>query len=370
MKPRSSNGRPHALPRTALIYLGLAISLTAGVPTARAQRRGAEALSQPAKPNSNPTATPVGAPPALTPSTAPIQIRLGPYFGWKRSVTISNGKVEAIAVPAVGRVMQFRFVGQSGPFWEDTSLRGKEPDPKSNEWGNFGGDKTWPSPQADWDKHTPRAWPPPPAFDSMPVEASFRRDTVVLTSPVDPFYGIRTERVIALDHNAPVMTITTSYEKVEGEPVKVGIWIITQLDEPTGVYIPIPPRSLFESGYNRQSGDILPANLKFDRGLLSLTRDPKQSTKIGTDSGRLLWVGPTQMLLIDSPRLLRGEYPDQGSSAEVYTNPDPKTYVELEMLGPLQTLKIGDRMSQVNTYTLLPRQSSDANADARRVLSP
>ena len=32
------------------------------------------------------------------------------------------------------------------------------------------------------------------------------------------------------------------------------------------------------------------------------------------------------------------EYPDRGASAEVYTNPDPKEYVELEMLGPLARL--------------------------------
>lgn len=349
-------------PRLLLTLLpAFAVSLTG-----LAQQRGAERLTR-----SNQTTPP---PPAeanpLPRSTAPIQIRIGPYFGWPRSITISNGRVEAVAVPAVGRVMQFRFAGQSGPFWEDPALRGKEPDPKSSDWGNFGGDKTWPSPQSDWPKHTPRSWPPPPAFDSMPVEASIRRDTVVLTSPVDPYYGIRTERVIALEHNAPVMTITTTYEKVSGEPIQAGVWIITQLAEPVGVFCPIPPRSQFPAGYDRQSGDDLPANLKLEHGLLSLTRDAKKSTKVGTDSSRLLWVGTTQMLLIDSPRLDKGEYPDHGSSAEVYTNPDPKAYVELEMLGPLQTLKPGDTLRQVNTYTLLPRQSSNATTDARRVLTP
>src|SRR4029453_5362609 len=61
---------------------------------------------------------------------APIQIRVGPYFGWERSFTISNGKVEAVVVPAIGRVMQFRFVGQASPLWEDPSLRGRAPDPE------------------------------------------------------------------------------------------------------------------------------------------------------------------------------------------------------------------------------------------------
>lgn len=301
-------------------------------------------------------------------SQAPIQIRVGPHKGWARCVTIANGVIEAIVVPDVGRVMEFRFIGQASPFWEDPTLRGKAPDPASSDWGNFGGDKTWPAPQADWDKVTPRAWPPPVAFDSMPVEVTVRRDTLVLTSPVDPHYGIRTERVLALQPDAATMTITTTYEKVSGAPLKTGIWIITQLAEPVGVYAPVPVRSLFEQGYNRQSGEVLPADLKVSKGLLSLTRDPSKSTKIGMDTTRLLWVGRTDMVLIESPRQQGAEYPDQQSSTEIYTNPNPKAYVELEMLGPLSTLNPGDRIQHVNTYTLLPRKLDDAEADARRVL--
>jgi hypothetical protein len=343
--------------------LALAVFLLSSL-AVHAQKRGAEQLTRPTVPaKSKPAGTP-----DTTPSSAPIQIRIGPHAGWPRCVTIGNGTVEALVVPDIGRVMQFRFTGQPGPFWEDPALRGRTPDPKSSDWGNFGGDKTWPAPQADWDKVTPRSWPPPPAFDSMPVEVTVRRDTLVLTSPVDPYYGIRTERVLALHPKSPVMTLTTRYEKVSGPPVKTGVWIITQLEDPVGVFSPIPPRSLFESGYNRQSGDILPANLEVDRGLLSLTRDPARATKIGLDSDRLLWVGRTHMLLIESPRKRGVEYPDQQSSAEIYTNPDPKTYVELEMLGPLSTLNPGDQIEQVNTYTLLPRQSDRPHTDARQAL--
>src|SRR5947207_10963864 len=52
--------------------------------------------------------------------------------------------------------------------WENRTLDGIKPEPESKEWGNFGGDKTWPAPQSDWPKLTSRAWPPPVAFDSMP----------------------------------------------------------------------------------------------------------------------------------------------------------------------------------------------------------
>ena len=292
------------------------------------------------------------------------------YHGWPDSLLMSNGRAEAIIVPAIGRVMQFRFAGESdGPFWENRALDGKSPDPQSPDWGNFGGDKTWPSPQSDWPRITPRAWPPPVAFDSTPVTAQIYFNSVILVPPVDKDYGIRTRRVIELDPERPILTISTTYEKAAGDPMRVGIWTITQLQNPTTVYMPLPGTSRYPDGYNKQS-DALPAKLKVERGLVSLTRDPGNAHKIGSDAGTLLWVGERQMLRIDSARVPDADYPDQASSAEVYTNPDPLQYVELEMLGPLQTLKVGDQMTRNNVYTLLRRTRSNPESEARAILGP
>jgi hypothetical protein len=269
------------------------------------------------------------------------------YHGWPNSYLMANETTEVIVVPGIGRVMQFRFVGENdGPFWENRAMDGKSPIPASKEWGNFGGDKSWPAPQADWPKVTPRAWPPPVAFDSMAVEARVEGDKLRLISAVDPDYGIRTERVIELDPNAPKMTIETTYFKSEGEPRKVAIWIITQLNEPTDVRVP-----LTDETYVKQSED-LPMGLRFEKDGLHLKRSPSKSTKIGTKASVLEWRDRRFTLSIESKRAAGAEYPDEGSSAEVYTNPNPLTYVELEMLGPLRDLKVGDSISQLNVYTL------------------
>jgi hypothetical protein len=270
------------------------------------------------------------------------------YHGWSNSYLIANEAAEIIVVPAIGRVMQFRFIGESdGPFWENRAMDGKSPIPTSKEWGNFGGDKTWPAPQADWPKITPRSWPPPIAFDSQPVEARVEGNKLRIISPVDPHYGIRTERLISFETSEPTMTIETTYFKVQGEPRKVAIWIITQLAEPEDVII-----HLTAEKYVKQSKD-LPINLRFDKADgFHLKRDPSKSTKIGTTGSVLEWRNRKYSLKIESPRIAGAEYPDEGSSAEVYTNPNPLTYVELEMLGPLQTLKVGDSISQKNSYLL------------------
>lgn len=334
--------------------------------TASAQpAKGAERLQDSVSPA---PASPLIRPPTISGEPPLLNIRRGRHLGWDESLLLDNGVVEVLTVPAVGRILQFGFVNDQSVFWSDPDLHGIPTDPASQEWLNFGGDKTWPAPQSDWPRITPRAWPPPIAFDALPVEASFRRDTVVLRSPVDPHYGIRTERVIRLVADAPVMTVTTTYEKVEGNPVEVGVWVITQLIDPVAVFAPLAQPSRFAEGFDRQSGDALPAQLTLTNGLLSLVRDPARATKIGLDTDRLLWVGDRHALLIQSTLTPGATYPDNGSSAEIYTNPDPKTYVELELLGPLTRLAPGDRVSETLTYTLHRRRSPDPTVDARRIL--
>ena len=288
-----------------------------------------------------------------------------PHHGWPDALILSNGKVEVVVVPAIGRIMQFRFSGEDGVFWENPALFGKVHEPNPRAWVNFGGDKTWPAPEAAWPKPY-GGWLPPAAFDSLPVEASVDKGVVTLTSPVDPDYGIRTRRRITLDRKKPVMTVVTTYEKVAGEPQKVGVWIITQLADPLGVYVPLPPTGIFAAGYHPLG--VVPPSLKNEAGLLSLARNPAGAHKIGTDANTLLWVGDKYMLRIDSPRVPGAEYPDGGSSAEVYTNPDPLKYVELEMLGPLKMLQVGQQLSQTNTYTLIRRTQKSPETEARKIL--
>jgi hypothetical protein len=288
---------------------------------------------------------------ALSAATAfsQVTVKKVDYHGWPNSYILSNGRVETVIVPAIGRVLQFKFQGaEAGPFFENRAMDGKHPIPTSKEWGNFGGDKTWPAPQEDWSKITPRSWPPPVAFDSMPAEAVVEGESIRLISAVDPDYGIRAERVIFLDQTWARMTIITTYYKVQGDPRKVGVWIITQLTEPDDVSIPRPGK------WTKQSGQ-LPLNFKEplnDLAPLHLKRDPVKSTKIGTQADYIHWNNSKWTLDIHSTRIPGEEYPDKGSSAEVYTNPNPLAYVELEMLGPVKTLKVGNSISQTNTYTL------------------
>ena len=263
------------------------------------------------------------------------------YHGWEDSIWLGNGQVEAIIVPAIGRVMQFRFAGEEeGPFWENEALFGKPPNPASTTWLNFGGDKTWPAPQSHWGDYQPTNWPPPPGFDATPVEAHVDGWVVTLVYPIDPHTGVRVTRLVELGVDQPSMRITTSYEKLQGTTLETGIWIITQLKEPLAVYARVPAHSIFPQSFQPMTGKR-PPSLQLRNRMLSLQRDPKESHKIGLDIGSLLWMGEDYVLKIDAPRIPYRTYPDDGCSAQIYTNPDPLPYVELEALNPIHQLQIG-----------------------------
>jgi hypothetical protein len=287
-----------------------------------------------------------------------IAVTQAPYHGWPDALTIRNSVVEVTVVPSIARVMQFQHIGEAGVFWENRTMDGKAPDPSRQQWGNFGGDKSWPSPQDDWNRIMGREWPPPTAFDSMPHTAQIDGAAVIMTSPVDPAYGIRTLRRIELSPGQPVMTIVTTYEKVRGDPVKVGIGVITQLRDPQRAFIVRAPHSRFARGYVQlQFGP--PHDLKVVDGLISLVRGHDTESQIGSDGSSLLWMNDKYVLRIESPRIAGAEYADQGSSVEIFTSKDPLAYVELETFGPLQSLRPGERLQRTNRYTLLRRTRKD-----------
>jgi hypothetical protein len=300
-------------------------------------------------------------------AAAAVSIEKTEFQGWPDALRLRSAHAEAIVVPAVTRVMSFRLAGGENVFWTDRALDGRTSSAERKSWVNFGGDKSWPAPEAEWGRYTGnKSWLPPAAFDALPAEARIKGDAVYLVSPVDPHYGIRVTRRIALQAEAATMTIETEYERVAGAPSRIGIWVITQLRDPVAVYVPVPTASRFPDGHF-VFGDKPWPQLARRGDLLEVTRDPATSHKLGSDADRMLWVGRDAVCLISSPRVA-GEYPDRGASAEVYTNPDPKTYVELETLGPLAELGPGARIRQTNTYTLWPRRETDPRSEAARHL--
>jgi len=305
--------------------------------------------------------------PKLLPGGQVLILRTN-YHGWSNSVIMSNGKIEVIVVPEINRIMVFRFCGGENVFWENMKLLGQKADSEAKDWINFGGDKSWPAPQSAWISITGRGWPPPKGFDSMPATLEIRKDYVQLISAIDPSYGIRVIRTISLNKSKPVMIVDTVYEKLWGEPLDVSVWVITQMRDPVGVFIPVSEKMALSTNLLFvKLTDELPSNFCITNGLLSLTRNQKTGCKIGVNSESMIWMDDKYVLKIEFSRKKNAEYPDHGSNIEVWTNPDPYPYIELETLGPIVKLKKGEKVKATNTYILSRRSSFIALQDAQRV---
>jgi len=288
------------------------------------------------------------------------------YRGWADAIILRNALVEVVIVPSIGRVMQFHFVGDpDGPFWENDKLAGRPmpAEPWKTAHGSFGGDKTWPAPQSSWN------WPPPVAFDAAAHTARIEPDGAVnLVSPVEPRFGLRATRRITLDPAEPVMRTTTTYEKISGDPVPVAIWVIAQLRDPAAIFLPVPSRSAFPAGHSPTWKQ--PEGTLYREGdWVRLTRSPTVSQKTGNDGTDLIWADERQLLRISVPRVAGADYTHGGCSVEVYTNADPVPYVELETLGPLQTLRVGERTSATTTYRLARRTAAPLAAEVQALLA-
>ncbi len=288
------------------------------------------------------------------------------WRGWEGCYRLANGAMEAIVVPAIGRVMDLRRTGdEEGTFWQNRSLDGRLPS-SFGPWLNYGGDKCWPAPQSDWARRQIHDWPPAAAFDASSHDAVAGESLLTMTSPVDAHWGVQAVRVFEPDAVLPILRIRTIYEKVRGETVRVGVWTITQLREPELIAMRVPEDSKFEAGYVRLL-EAEPAGLKRDGRVLSFRRHPRAFVKIGSDASSLLWVGPRSVVKIESENAV-GDYPDGGCRTEVYTNPGQLAYVELETLGPLTALDVGATLQHTTGYTVLPRTHGDAHEEARALL--
>jgi hypothetical protein len=295
----------------------------------------------------------------------PISVTRVDYHGWKDCYRLASAALELIVVPAIGRIMQVRRIGdEAGVLWENRALDGQMPKPNSGTWANFGGDKCWPAPQSDWPRVLGHEWPPPAGFDASPFEAMATDAGLMLTSPVDPAWGVQAVRHIELDAVGPVMRVRTAFRKVSGKPVRVAIWTIAQFNDPACVAVEVSPKSKYPGGYT-QLGNHDPQDLLLNGSVLTFVRHPGKFVKIGSDTAAVVWVGPTSVVRMES-ETVKGEYPDDGCRVEVYTNPGEQKYVELETLGPLANLETGQSAEHTTTYTVLPRTVADARAEAGR----
>ena len=217
------------------------------------------------------------------------------YRGWPNPAIVRGDGIEAVVIPSLGRIMDLRRPGEKeGVLWQNPALRGEPVRPDVASWTNFGGDKTWPAPESRWMKNAAGQWMPPKVFDQTPLRASLTEEGLRLESPVDALSGVRFTRLIR-PAGRRTLAVTTTYTKVQGDPVDVAVWVVTQLAEPrviaTTANTQGPPVNL---GFGKVKG------VEVEQGVVFWKRFPDVCAKLGTTGRALAWVGDRHTLLLSA----------------------------------------------------------------------
>ena len=271
-------------------------------------------------------------------SSADVKVEKVEYHGWKGSYRMTNGTVELVFVPQIGRIMRYAFVGGKNVLWENPTLFGKTVDLKNpgKDWVNFGGDKLWPAPQSRWN------WPPNPVLDAGGHTVTVVEDgRLLVVGTASAKDGIRFSRTIVMAATGTKVTFFNTMSSVaKDRAVSWSVWEVAQVDEPDRAILPLR-RSRFKNGYYAFKGNE-PAESQLKRRHLRLnfTRSKGKGAKIGGASPEG-WLASEKngiRFRVWAKYPLPGQYPDDGCAQEIWSNPDPLKYMELELLSPITTL--------------------------------
>lgn len=279
---------------------------------------------------------------------------------------LSDGQSEAIIVPDYGRVMRFGRVGGLNWLWN-----GPKSDANAKGWKNYGGDKTWPAPQNQWEGMSGTGWPPPPMWDGAKHKAGVKNGKLWMVSPVQKPLGARVVREFWFDRNGDFV-VSQAAEKIEGAPVYFSLWSVIQIVPPDAIFLPLNPSSPYKNNFhwiNRPKVEvnaqlITPSLLR----VLPSIGEEKNNFKIGTDADVSAAIAVRDGWAFRArSHKPTGDYPDgaleAGFPVELWNNGDRNFhYNELELLSPLKLYKVGSRWQHTIRWSVHQLPSKDINS--------
>lgn len=126
------------------------------------------------------------------------------------------------------------------------------------------------------------------------------------------------------------------------QPVEWSVWEVAQIDDPARACLPFHAGGRFPAGYLPFADNPpAPDRLQVGEAEVCLRRHPNRGSKIGGDSPAGWVAGVVGDLRFQVSARHEGgrEYPDGGCSLEIWSNPDPLRYMELEVLSPIRKVQ-------------------------------
>ena len=272
-------------------------------------------------------------------SVAPVATRVvyGDHSCWH----LSNGTVDLVVNPEIGRIVRYGFVGSTNLLWDNP--RAAEFASRIGNWNNWGGDKVWPWPQAAWPAAVGRGWPPPGDGDVGPYSVEPTACGLRMTSPALPRLGLRVVREIELARTGSRVTIRNRLEPAgTPSPLAWGAWTITQTAIPDLILARLDAEATATVHALVSTDTPFPPPKRTGR-IVELSRDPALNSKAGFDASLLAGrFGDTLFVQsIVASGTSRGTYAP-GARAQYYADadvrperpPERPPYLETELTSP------------------------------------
>jgi hypothetical protein len=289
------------------------------------------------------------------------EIQYGP---WGRCARLVGGSTEALVTLDVGpRVIRYGLVGAANLFGEFPAALGAD-----REWVNYGGHRLW---------HSPEIFPRTYAPDNAPVQSDCRDGRLIVTQALESSTGILKQMEFEMAEDGT----TTVRHRLTNR----NLWAVTLAPWALSVMAPGGTAVAPQEPYRPQPEALLPARplvlwpytdmadprfaWRRDGILLRQDATRKEPQKFGIMNhcgwsayflDRLLFV---KRFSAQGSTL---DYPDFGCNNEIFTNAD---ILEIESLGPLQTLEPEASAEHVETWRAIRLDAPPASDDERVALA-
>lgn len=292
-----------------------------------------------------------------------VKYTVSEFKNFGKCVCIDNGAMELYVTVDIGpRIIKLNLKGKDNMMFCDESrsiLRDasvvSDMFGEGSVWYIYGGHRFWLSPE----KYPETYYP-----DNEPVTYIVDGNKFTFHAPKQRFTGWQESMILEVDENDAKVSVKHVLVNMSDRTQKASVWGIKVTDKGGVAYIKqakedtglLSNRNLVVWPYS----DLTDNRFCMDNEYFILKQDTKAKNafKFGTNNtnGVTLCVNHETVFKITAEYVKGAEYPDYGSSSELYSCAD---FLEVETLSPLYTLKPGEVCEHVEKWELIPEKSTD-----------
>ena len=262
---------------------------------------------------------------------ASVRVEAIEYQGWQDARRISNGVIELIVVPQIGRIMSFARIGQENILWQNAQEYGKVYSPTQKKWINYGGYKLWLAPQSEL------GWPPDPYVDrGCYTFERVNKQTIRLQGQLHPSKHFRLRIEVTLMDDQPELVLTHLLENHSKQTIPVSFWGVSQV-KPLGqisVYPPFSVSPIWDLKLSERK-QIPVENIAERQGFYHLSHQgipDKKKVYFFLKQAKMVYNWNAYRLVKYFDPYQQDAFPNEDSNFEVYFCPQ---YIELETVSPM-----------------------------------